>query len=140
MKRILSILYLLLYLVINAAAMSDNSAPEFPLWFAALDLIIRSTTAVCILLYIIRYRPEKLRALWKLFPIALVLFELFAWYYELFVYADPSDTPLLITVVTIIVSIFIFPSWYMCFRFGYLKEVRRNSDNNTIDGELKVPG
>ncbi len=133
MKRILSILYLLLYLGIIVVAIPDNSARGYSLWFTALDIIIRSTAAVCILLYIIRYRPEKLRALWKLFPIALILFESFAWFYELFVSADPSDTPLLITVVTIVGLIFIFPSWYMCFRFGYLKEVRRNSDNNTIE-------
>ena len=129
MKRILSILYLLLYLGIIVVATSDNLAQGYPQWFTALDLIVRSSAAVCILLYIIRHRPETLRSLWKLFPIALILFEAFAWYYDICVLADLDDTLLLITFATIIGSIVIFPSWYMCFRFGYLKQIRRNSDN-----------
>ena len=125
MKRILSILYLLLYLGIIVAATSDNLAQGYPQWFTALDLIVRSGAALCILLYIIRHRPEMLRSLWKLFPIALVLFEMLAWYYDIFVSADPDDTTILITIATIVGSIVIFPSWYMCFRFGYLKEIKR---------------
>ena len=132
MKRIFSILYLIFYLVIIVGTTSNNLAQGYPKWFNALDIVFRNGAAICILLYIIRCRPEALRVLWKLFPIALILFDMFS-YYDFFVSIEPYETPLRLIQATIIGVIVIAPSWYLCLRFGYLKQIRKNSDNNTIE-------
>ena len=97
MKRILTVLCLILYLVFYLALVGvaawDNLAQGYPQWRIALDLVVSGGAAICILLYIIRYRPKTLGILWKLFPIVLIMYELFSWHHALFVDVPPGFPP-----------------------------------------------
>ena len=137
MKRILTIGYLILYLGIIVAATSDNLARGYPHWFTALGIVCRSGAAVCILLYIMRHRPRAPAFAWKLVPIVLIAFDVFACYYDTYVSFDPDETALLNLVAATIGVIILFPSWYLCFRFGYLKRMEKPSDNRPAGGDVQ---
>jgi len=127
MRLVLKVLYLALYLGLIVAAMSDNLAQQYPHWLTGLDLAVRSSAAICILLYIFRHRPEALRFLWKLLPGILVVFEIFSWYYDFFVTVDPDVTALGLGLAVIVGVVVISPSWYISFRFGYLEDIGKTS-------------
>ena len=137
MRRILTTLYLLLYLGVIVAATSDNLAQGYPYWFTALDIVCRSGAAACILLYILHVRPPSLAPLWKLVPIVLVTFDGFSWYYDTYVSFDPDETLMLNVLATTIWVIILSPSWYLCFRFGYRKSVESISDNKPTGGDVQ---
>ena len=123
MRRVLTILYLIFYVVIIMAATYDDLSLGYPVWFIVIDITCRVVAALCILLYILRLRPTVLAFLWKMVPIVLVMFDMFGWYYDFSNSVGPRVTPLGLTVLTILWAIILFPSWYLCFRFGYRRQI-----------------
>lgn len=132
MRLLLSLLYLFLYAFLGAGAVLDDISREYPPWFTGLDLAFRVSAFVCILLYIIGWRPEPLRPLWRLFPVALVLFDVFCWYYDIFVSPDLKGTVAMYIAVTIIGVVALCPSWYMCFRYGYRKRIKERPYGDAV--------
>ncbi len=125
MGHILSILYFIYYLLLatgniplqlNEWDMYDKK----PYWSTGLDIVFRGGAAVCILFYIIRFRPKTLVSLWKIVPVSLVMFDMFKLFY-IGLHSGLNFQEC--TIPAIINVFFLSPSWYLCFRFGYLKEI-----------------
>jgi len=122
MAYIFTIIYLVIYLILNILSIHLDISQKEPIWFLLLNVICSGTAALCIFLYILRFRPKALSVLWKTLPFLIVAFNLFSFYYELFV-SSSQESMFDIAAIFIIVLIVIFPSWFLCFRFGYLKEI-----------------
>ena len=135
MKQTLSAVYLFLYLGILLFSALNQTANEYPGWLTALDFSCRAGAVVCMMLYVIRLRPIFLSPLWKLVPIVLVMCDGFSWYYDFIVFADPEYKIPEILIATCLGIIILFPSWYLCFRFGYLKKIDGASE---MSADLKT--
>ncbi len=116
-RRTSAILYLALYFAMATVTTSAVLTQGYPTWFATLIIACGGCGMVCMYLYIMRWRLEALSLFWKLLPIFLVVVETSCWLYDFFAlgHADPGGTPLIIWLVAI------SPSWYLCFRYGYVK-------------------
>ena len=71
-----------------------------------------------------------------MFPL-LIIFDGFSWYYDTYVSFDPDETLMLNILATAIGVIILFPSWYLCFRFGYRKCIETASDNKPTGGDVQ---
>lgn len=125
MIRIITVIYLLLYVGLLGVDVFGTSTD--PLWMIVLECICRVSAIACISLYILNIRPQAFMFLFRVVPVALVSFDILSWYYALFVEPQTSFSMWVIVSGTIGLSIFLFPSWYMCVRFGYLTELKTTS-------------
>jgi hypothetical protein len=75
------------------------------------------------LFYIFNFRPKSLISFFKIFPISLVVFDI-ASTYELVSALVSLNEPIgdYILVALFFIPV-IVPSWYLTFRFGYLKSI-----------------
>lgn len=130
-QRVLTILYLIFYITISGLSVFDTSPTADPLWLRIVEGLSSGVAVICILLYLTHTRPNSLRVLFKIIPIAIVLVDLFSNSYALLSPA-PSHYPAWFPIfITILLALTLFPSWYICFRFGYLDEFK-NTDPQTF--------
>lgn len=123
MCHVLAIFYFVLYVILTAFSIYSDTSHHHPIWLSSLEIICRGMAAFCMLLYILRFRPKTLSILWKSVPIAIFAFDLFYFYYELFISSSSQESLFDLTGIITIGLIILFPSWFLCFRFGYLKEI-----------------
>jgi hypothetical protein len=135
MGRIFSILYFIFYLILATVAIAVNISHRYPHWFTALEILFRGGAVVCILFYIIRFRPKDLVFLWKMVPVSLVMFDMFSLFYGGF---DSGLNFSDFTTFAIISVLCHCPSWYLCFRFGYLKEIVDYSESKVKIGIFEL--
>lgn len=120
MRLALSIIYLFFYFQLAVDGINEDISQErYPYWLTALEVVFRGCAVVCIIFYIIRFRP--LARISKIVPVLLVMFDMFWFYYREFAIGHNfwNFTPLVIVLVVLL-----SPSWYFCFRYGYLKEIK----------------
>lgn len=124
-QRILSVLYLIFFIVLSgySAFFDPKPSPE-PLWSDIAGSVFVVAGMVCMLLYILKIRPQRWVPLFKIIPIAMVATCGLSTYFQIRV---DRSAPLVIVEAFITGSIILFPAWYMCFRFGYLKTLQDTS-------------
>lgn len=129
MKSIPIILYLILYILFAVFSWVGILFEGHNPLLSSMNILCHSGAALCILFYILNYRPKAPALLWKLLPVVLVINDVYLIWFEIDFW----------TSVLVALSIVSFPSWYFSFRIGYFKELAKASDNDKIKEENTNP-
>ncbi len=94
-----------------------------PQWLITLEYIFSIGALLCIMLYTFRIRPDQLNLILQIFPVCLVVFDI----YDL-IYFWVKNVQLLhfpvrdLTITSANTLLLKVPSWYISFRLGYPKD------------------
>jgi len=127
--RILTKIYLVFYVIIFGQSIF-TPATGTPSWFIILEMINFVSAVTCMTLYILEKRPKEYIWLFKIIPFTMIVMDLLSILNGL---SDYKFSGGILLLCLIMVSIFAFPSWYICFRFGYLKKFGKGSSNNMLE-------
>lgn len=123
MKGVLSICYLVFFVIITAiSTLDDLQTNGYPLWMTISGVVVPVAGAVSMLFYTFSYKPELCSWLWKIVPFTLVAYYLVEWYFDFVLYPEPYDSPQLIVAATFAGSLVLLPLLYSSFKFGYSKD------------------
>ncbi len=124
LQRILTILYLIFYIGLSGYSIFHSSPSAEPLWLRVFEGTASSAAIICIIFYLTKTRPNSLRPLFKIIPFTIIITDVFSNAYAIISPAHSQDSVSLTVFAILLVVIMLFPSWYICFRFGYLDELK----------------
>ena len=116
MARVAGLLYLYLYFTVSLFSASGSLSDGPPAWLCVLEITKSGLAFAIMLLCVSRWRPESLKFVWKIAPFLIVAFDAFLVGNDIISLGQMS-TELIVTILT--ATVFLFPSWYLCFRFGF---------------------
>lgn len=123
MKRVLSIFYLIFFVVITVQSTLDHlQIKGYPFWMTVSELTLPALGAVSMLLHTFSYKPKPYAWAWKIVPFMLVSYYMLDWYFDLVVFKQPDDTPRFFWMATVLGFLLLVPLLYSSFKFGYSKD------------------
>lgn len=141
MEKIIIFFYFFFYIFLTYRVYISNLLQGHPSWFTSLDMLSHVYVIFVLVLYLTRRRPASLKLLFKISPFLIVLWNGFAWYYEIYPLISERSFTDGILLPTFLGLLMITPAWYFCFRFGFRKTIEDPSDKKTdavIASSLKV--
>lgn len=124
------IVYIYMFIYFSALCLGQQIklAHPDPEWFSNLGIVVRACALIAMFFYLggdINYSLFKYynqaKYFFKVFPFILVFYDVLSWYCEAYVFDSQLNKTHHFLMATIITYCFVFPSWYICFKFGYVR-------------------
>lgn len=123
MKKVLSICYIIFFVVISVVSVrNDFQIDGYPVWMIISEVVIVPLGLVSMLLYTFSCKPRFCTWAWNIVPFMLVVYYLAEWYFDFIIFKKPGDTPQFVGAVTVLGLFLLFPLFYSSFKFGYSKD------------------
>jgi hypothetical protein len=101
-----------------ASFRDDLKIQGYPLWMLMFSIAVIVPGLISMFLWAFKFKPKK-RWLWKIVPIALVVYYVADWYFDLVVYRTPDLTNQVRVGITFLGLLVLYPLLYSTFKFGF---------------------
>jgi hypothetical protein len=126
MKRIFSFIYLIFYTGMTFLIVMNDRMNNVSLSTLVWDISVNVCAIICMFQYIIGLKTQWIRFFWALFPVILFFYHGWSIYIN-------QPVPLKLNVI---LGAMIFPSLYMCLRYGLNKKIA-NQRVHSIAGSAR---